>query len=138
MISLPFAVAQSSCHLTREPNLSVRKCPCICGVAPRYQRGNLWRICIISQPNPSFRSNAPSLFLWEFFYFFEVRHCESMPNFVHARISYLTALAPVIMCGALTCWRSVESGKARQTTVRKFPSPTIMVCHNLLIYFNFI
>lgn len=62
----------------------------------------------------------------------------SVPNFVRIRISYLTALAEVIMCGVLMCWRSAESGKVRQMTVHEFPSPTAMVCHDMLICFNFV
>ncbi|CAL2265523.1 unnamed protein product [Prunus armeniaca] len=31
----------------------------------------------------------------------------------------------VIICEALMCWRLMKTGKVRQTTVHKFPSPTI-------------
>ncbi|KAI5338282.1 hypothetical protein L3X38_017553 [Prunus dulcis] len=35
-----------------------------------------------------------------------------------------TALEPLIMCGALTCWRFAKSRKVRHTMIHGFPSPT--------------
>lgn len=62
----------------------------------------------------------------------------STPRFVYAMPSCLIVSAKEITYGMLMCWRSKEGGKARSATVYFFPSPTMMVCHTILICFNFI
>lgn len=49
-----FAVIKPSCHLMREVDHHVRKCPYTYGVVLRFINGDLLQICIASRPRPSF------------------------------------------------------------------------------------